>query len=60
MCNVQKLIDACSKINAKREGRIIPNFKDTLNATIKVCSGDRDEIDNIVREVEKFNNKTKN
>lgn len=59
MCEVEKLIEKCGKLNAIKNGRVIPNFMDTVNATIKVCSGDRDEVNNIAKEVEKYNNSAK-
>jgi hypothetical protein len=57
MNNVEKTILEVSKELAKKEGRFIPSSKNKIDATVAVCSGSKSEIDNIMAEVNKYNNK---
>lgn len=57
MNKVEKVILEVSKELAKKEGRFIPSPKNNIDATVAVCSGSKSELDNIMAEVNKFNNK---
>ena len=57
MNRVEKVILEVSKELAKKEGRFIPSSKNRVDATVAVCSGSKSEIDNIMAEVNKYNNK---
>lgn len=57
MNKVEKAMLEVSKELAKKEGRFIPSSKNRIDATVAVCSGSKYELDNIMAEVNKFNNK---
>ncbi len=59
MNNVEKAILEVSKELAKKEGRFIPSSKNRIDATVAVCSGSKSEIDSIMAEVNKYNNKAR-
>ena len=59
MNNVEKIILEVSKELAKKEGRFIPSSKNNIDATVAVCSGSKSELDNIMAEVNKYNNKAR-
>lgn len=55
MNNVEKLILEESNNNAIKDGNFIPSAKNNLDATIKVCSGDKNEVSNMEAEIAKYN-----
>ena len=59
MNRVEKVILEVSKELAKKEGRFIPSSKNRVDATVAVCSGSKSELDGIMAEVNKYNNKAR-
>ena len=59
MNKVEKTILEVSKELAKKEGRFIPSSKNNVDATVAVCSGSKSELDNIMAEVNKYNNQAR-
>lgn len=59
MNKVEKTILEVSKELAKKEGRFIPSSKNNIDATVAVYSGSKSELDNIMAEVNKYNNQAR-